>query len=451
MTPLAIKRERTVLGLRASALLEMALFFLGSLIIDALWLSGDRFFFVSPHPFWIIVLLMSAQYGTGEGLVAAFFSSVMLLFGNLPLQAVNQDLYQYWLRVAANPLMWLTTAVILGELTLKHRREREDLKRALADSTTREHTIASAYETVRDTKQKLELRIAGQLRSGIMVYQAAKELESLRMDDAVAGLETLIETILNAESFSIFLRNGDHLDLLLAHGWKETDSFTRQLRLNAEPARTVAAERKLLCIANAEHEALLSGQGVMCAPVIDPVANEVLGLIKIERLGFADLNVSSLETLKALGEWGGLAFGNAERYAEARENSMLNPDHALYTESYFKRHTDYITALARRLGFEATLVLLRIKGAETMPHEARIEIGRALRQAADSVLRSVDLAFDYQSKSVEYSIVLPATDAAGAEIVVQKIKRELSRLLRDSNRTASVTFSVQPLSIRKAA
>ena len=49
------------------------------LLADHLLFGGDRFAAVSPHPFWIVVLLIAAQYGTSEALAAAALASAALL------------------------------------------------------------------------------------------------------------------------------------------------------------------------------------------------------------------------------------------------------------------------------------------------------------------------------------------------------------------------------------
>ncbi len=166
----------TILGIRSSALLEIALFLIGMLVLDFVLFDAPhtRFFATCLHPFWIIVLLVSAQYGTKEGLVAAIASSAVLLIGNMPEQTINQDMYDYLFLVAKTPLSWLVAAVILGELRQKHIRERAELQQSLADSQEREDRITHSYQFVKDLKEKLELRIAGQLRSSVAAYQAAR-------------------------------------------------------------------------------------------------------------------------------------------------------------------------------------------------------------------------------------------------------------------------------------
>src|SRR3546814_16887095 len=92
---------------RITALLEIALFLAGALLLDRYVFAGDRFASVQPHPFWIIILLMAAQYGTGESLLAAVASTAALLIGNITDQPLDQGTYAYILDLARNPILWL--------------------------------------------------------------------------------------------------------------------------------------------------------------------------------------------------------------------------------------------------------------------------------------------------------------------------------------------------------
>ncbi len=146
-----------LLGVRVSALVEIALFLVGALLIDHFFAAGNRFAGVEPHPFWIIVLLISVQYGTNEGIVAAIASSAALLAWNLPPQTIDQEFYTYLFRVAFNPMLWCTTAIVVGELRMRYARRERELTELLADAEHREETIALAYQELIAAHERLEV------------------------------------------------------------------------------------------------------------------------------------------------------------------------------------------------------------------------------------------------------------------------------------------------------
>lgn len=441
------KTPATILGLRSSALLEIVLFLGVALVIDALIGGGTRFRDVSPHPFWIIVVLAAAQYGTAEGLAAALLSALTLLAFNLPPQDASPNIYDWLYTVAKTPLLWIVAAVTIGELREKHRAEREELRRELTESREREHTIAQAYEWVREGKEKLEARIAGQLRSSVAVYQAARGLEAMAPEQVVQGVGELVTAVLNPEHFSLYSVSANGLSLALTQGWTEDDAYLQRFAASSDLFRAVVNERRMLSISNPEHERILANQGMLAAPLVDRVTQNVKGMLKIEKLAFTDLNLSNVESVAALCEWAGMALGNAERYQLAKSGSLINPEHNLLTRGYFARYSEYITALARRVGFDVTMVIAKLSNANTLSAEVRTEAARALGAEVDRALRVIDLAFDYRDTNEEYSIVLPTTNRKGAEVVVKKIQQALESA-QGPLQDAQFSFTVQEMNVK---
>jgi hypothetical protein len=59
-----------------------------------------------PHPFWILVLLMSAQYGIMGALFATLSATGMFFANELPAQSAAQDFYAYAGIIAVQPCAW---------------------------------------------------------------------------------------------------------------------------------------------------------------------------------------------------------------------------------------------------------------------------------------------------------------------------------------------------------
>lgn len=436
-------KRKTLMGIRRSAWAEMILAIVGLLLFDAIVLDHMRYWATNPHPFWFIVLLISCKYGTREGLISAILCSIALLFGNMPEQLADQDSYAYALTVLKLPLLWLVSSVIFGELRQMHIRERDYLETSLTDSEEREQHIAQSYQWVKQLKDLLELRMAGQLRSSISAYHAAKSMETLAPAEVMKGLEELVMSTLHPEQFSIYDLSKDGLAINLTHGWKESDSYTRNFGSSSPLYQAIVAEQRVLCVANNEHERILSGQAMLVGPLHDRATGEVVGMLKIEKLGFTDLHLSNIEAFGTLCEWAGMAIVNARKYQTAKADSITNPDHKLLTYGYFKRFTSFITSLAERVGFDVSSINIKLANASEFDNDMRSKMARALSESVDTVLRNVDLAFDHQEHSEQYSIVLPATNRKGAEIVMEKIETQLAKRVSKLSKKADFTFSTQ--------
>lgn len=439
--------HRKIAGLRVSALVEIAIFFAIAFLLEMALDVSPRYMDTWPHPYWAIVLIVSVQYGSNEGLVAVFAATLALLLFNFPEQRIDQDFYGWIFSIFIRPLMWLVAAVVLGEISLRQIRKRYELQKELDESHERETTFARNYEQAKARKEKLELNIAGQLRTETASYRAAKAIEKLNPNDVVEGVTNLVKSSLGPEKFSLYMLNGDVLEQRMHSGWGEQDiaGAEPEYRSHTQLYQSVIGRKEVLSVVNEEHERILSGQGIIAGPLLDTETNTVLGMLKIEDMPFLELNLNTIETFRAICEWIALAMTNAEHYQSAVNDSTVNPEHNLMTRSFFNRYKDYITALAQRLKFNVYTLTVNVANSDALDADTRITVARLLSDAVGKSLRSVDFAFDHQQTSGNFAIILPATDAKGATIVRDKIEKELLASAAKKARNAQFAFSLSPL------
>src|SRR5579884_1202366 len=121
------RRDARLYGIHCSAVAETIVFLSLALLAGHLVGNGNRFIGMPLHPFWIVVLVMTLQYGAAEALMAAVLSSLFLLVGNLPEQALTESLYDYYLRVTWLPFLWIATALALGSIRSRQLSQKQAL------------------------------------------------------------------------------------------------------------------------------------------------------------------------------------------------------------------------------------------------------------------------------------------------------------------------------------
>lgn len=423
--------SRNVFGLRISAILEI----LGGLIllalIDQFLGNADGFWDMNPHPFWLVVVFIAAQYGANEAVLAALFSTIMLLLvGEWPIQSADQDSFDYYYHLLINPIMWFIVGLAAGALTERHLRKTIRLQNELDDSRSREETITESYSFVKTRKEDLETQLAGRLTSSVQAYKAAKAVESLNPSDVLRGVEDLVCAILSPQKFSVYVQKENKLVSTLQHGWSADDPYRQVIESSDGLYQSVVGNRETLCVANQDHQAHLSRQGLIAGPIYDPNTQRVIGMLKIEQMEFVNLGLNTIETFKALCEWIGSSLVNAENYQTVKEDSVINPEHNLMTYNFFKRQSDYMTNLAKRVGFDLSMIVVRLNDADNLEDNDRMTIARQLSESVKKALRNIDLAFEYQTSGSEYSILLPATSQDGANVVRDKIANDLKDVLK---------------------
>lgn len=305
------------LGLRRSAVVELILLLGTALALDAAFFDGSRFWSVAPHPFGYIVLLLSLQYGTYEGLLAAALASLALLARNIPAQEVSEDYYVHLYTVVARPLGWTIMALFIGELRRRQLCEREKIQRELAEAQAREAVLQQEYRKAVAARSSLETQVAAEMRTVLGICQAARMMERLQAPDVLAGASELIIAVLNPDKFSIFLLEGAELLLSSRHGWAPDDPFRRAFTTGTPLFDSVITRRRCLCSPDEPSEQDLGPEGVLAGPLIDGSTGEVLGMLKVEALGFLDLTIASVQKFRLLSEWIGTAYGSALRYHDA--------------------------------------------------------------------------------------------------------------------------------------
>jgi polysaccharide biosynthesis protein PelD len=432
-TPSLPKEHTRILGIRLSAVVEMVFGLVVLVLIDTFLGAGDRFWNVNPHPFWIVVLMIAVQYGTAEALVCAIMATLFYLLGNLPAQAEGVSYYDWLYSLAVNPVLWIIAAWIVGELRQRHIRERNTLVREVEESHQREDLIASSYSFVKNRKESLEVQVSGQLLSAIDAYRAAKSVETLDPKSVMQGVERLVKSVLGPQKFSLFIATENKLNASIIHGWAVNDKYAQEIDSYSPLFQAVVGQRELLVVANETHEVSLDNQGILAGPIMEPESGRVIGMLKIEQMDFTSLSLNTVETFRAVSDWIGTALVNARNYQSVKAEAIINPERNILSYSYFKRQSEYMRTLAKRVGFDLSMLVIKLNDGKAMNDADRVTVARQIGESVKTVLRSVDLAFDYQTDGEEYSILLPATTQAGANIVRDKIAKDMDRVLRNKN------------------
>lgn len=415
------QRWGAFLGLRRSAWIEILSLLIALTLIDEFFYAGDRFIDVYPHPYWIVVVLASVQYGAGAGIVATVFASFLLLVGNLPEMHVDEDLYQWFWEMSRRPLLWLVTAVVVGELSARHIRERRRVAVELAEARNHEALLTEAFEDVQAMRERLEVHVAGQLRTVSRTWAAARAIERLDPARVLLGVTDMVTTLLEPTKFSVFTFTDDRLQAAIQKGWRRKDRYERYFTDDAPLFRAIVGQQRVLTVSAPEDEILLSGQGMLAGPLVNPETGEMIGMLKIEELGFTQLSVSTQENFRFICQWIGSVYGNAVRHQESQALAMFNSEDNLYSEAFFERHLSFLSGLARRIGFDLTMLTVRLRNHDQLPEAVRSQFTVALGQAVGDALRNTDLAFNQRSRSWEFAVMLPGTPEAGARIVVDKL------------------------------
>lgn len=415
-----------VFGVRVIAIVEIVLILAALVVIDLLAGHGQRFWGVNPHPFWIVVLLVSAQYGPAEGLVAAISASAALLLGNLPALEFGQDPYDYAVSIALNPAMWLVTGLVVGELRGQADRRAEALTADLERAQARESYLAGAAERLALANRALEGRVAGQLRTVASLYEASRAVEQLGTGDVLIGISSLVRAAMNPAKFSLYLLNSGQLEAVANEGWGAGDSYTRVFGPSSALYHEVVGKRRRLCTVYAADQSVLGPEGLMAGPIVSAETGQVLGMLKIERMGALDFNMTAVESFRVLCEWIGTAFARAQAFEKASRDTYLGTGGTL-AASVEQPLTHFLNALAHRAGFDLCALEVQVAGAETLDDARKLELSRHMSDALRATLRETDIACERRGQGFEVVVLMPVCTMVEARRAADRLKAQLAQ------------------------
>lgn len=435
----------SILGVPRAAAAETLVFFAAALIFDALVLGGTRFRDVSPHPFWLLSLVMAAQYGTATGIFASVLGTLLAFMGNLPARDPLQDQSAYLLLVAAKPVLWFASALVLGELRMRQERVKTTLQTRVAELEAENGALTVARANLELTTERLRTEAAGRVQTTVALFQAAKTAETQQSGSVFAGVEPLIQSILTPSAYSIYLKSGDHLDLVIHVNDGKTPEAGKRYGPDTALYRAMVAAKQVVHVATAEGEQTLGRDGVLAGPLLDVETGEAIGMLKVEALPMAMLRPDSLHAFRALCEWIGSAYRKAQRFEEANKARVTAPGSQLFSDAFYKPVSAFVVALGERAHFEVSQLSIRV----TMSDDPRGPISAPVRSLIESVvttgLRSTDLAFDYCEAQRDYFVLLPMTPSGNCHLVSERLRDKMTKLLAGSGLKATIAITFEAL------
>ncbi|MGD9784910.1 MAG: hypothetical protein AB7E80_12075 [Hyphomicrobiaceae bacterium] len=271
---------------------------------------------LQPHPFWVPVVLMSLQYGTVSGLLAAGLAIAGALHAGLPEQDFGENHFAFFLRVWGQPLMWLGAALVIGQFRMRQiaakqeldrlnralRRQRDDLAEHATGLRKRCENLERALASASATPPHVGLAEIGMLRREAERLEQPDGAGRQRDHDAAAGLPAAFARAVQAAfpdaEASLWKLEPTGLSKLTAPapekitdaGIARTDSLYR----------AVVIEKRRVTALDPPGERDLDGRAVLAAPVIDMHGGSVLGMVTLDRACPAALSAAGGMALDVL-------------------------------------------------------------------------------------------------------------------------------------------------------
>ena len=397
------------------------------LLID-LPLTGGSFYAHWPvHPAALPVLYIAARYGLAAGAAVAAMAGVLRLGLALATDALNAGAW-------AEPLAWPLAAVLVGGLADAARRRHQATEAAAVAARADRDAIADSNERLAARALELEHRLAARLQAATALFEATRALGQ-GSEGVVRGATGLIHAATGCTACSFWLAEGRTLHLVAASGWPDGAGLAQTFLRGRLPE--VMEEGHTLLATRPGDRLVLGEEGILAVPVRSPWDGALLGMVKIEDIGFAELALDTVATAEAAAAW------LAQALAEARSREAASPAGqgglpGILAGEEASQAIAAMAGLARRVGFDLALL-----SAEIPPGPRAAGALEATRAAMQECFRGSDLLLEARLEQRRLSVLLPGSAVLGAETAAARLRGLLAA--RAPAATAQVVVSLAAL------
>ncbi len=414
-----------------TAYVEIAIGYIVLVTLNLLLFREDNwgYFDANPHPFWLIIIPVAARYGAMPGYAAGAIAAILyVIFIVLqPRSVFTIDILSS--QAILNPVLFLVVAGGLGELRESQKRAHKDLAARYDQIEADLQDLAQRYLTAVEINREMQRRIVAQASTVTTLYQAAKGLEELEIDQLAPAVLELVTTFAEAESCAVYLRQGNRF--VLKAGRPEEPDFARPPELDVSQGMPAMAliERRTVTVRDLLSEAspaeVMRHRLLMMTPLIGH-NDEVIGMLVVEKLPFLRFTPSAVKLFGLLGDWASTAFQTALRFQETRDRNIEDELTGAYSWSYWTKRLGQEVPRARQYGLALSVVAVRIEDYYVIPPVKLPSVQQALALVFRQCIRPIDILGKPPDADL-FVIALPHMGPEEANALASRISHEVDR------------------------
>lgn len=385
--------------------------------------EGDFAFVNVPlHPFLLIIALIGIQYGVTEALVATAAGLVIYLVG-LRGTGLGEGYTPYIL------FSFVATGLLLGLTQESRNRQLRQTRSELEEVRHESERLRQRLQVVTAANTALNERILGEVSTVQSFSEIARRLSVLEERDLYPALCELCLEFVHATEASVYMLSGaDQLVLTAQKGWTSIPAEDRSIARGRDLMWAAVDQQKP--VTGVDFEGPPPGPGVrlrlICAPIVHPVTQQVMGVVSVDRLPFSQLHANSVSVLGVIAKWAGDSLYNAATFREVA--TQLAGDDILKSCVPPVLFRDRIQQALKAA--PGALVCLLIGGYHSLGSEEQIELRRRLQDVFSRTLDSRDL-LGRLAQGV-YAVFLPERSEGQAEESRERLLQELRTQVKPS-------------------
>ncbi len=381
--------------------------------------TDPGFVSVSPHPYWIVVLLTAIRYGFSGGLfsgiVAGLFFLVFKSLATPELELADFRTLGMW----GKPILFFLVGIVIGEIRQLQMKEYHSVCEERDTFHDAFDKVKTKYDILTEAKQELDSKILSQENTLGTLYEAAQGLRTLSIDSIYPATLEILREFMDVENCSIYLLEGAEFRLDTA--LRQSTTLLPDVVPLGESLMSIAAEqKKAVSIKDIASTQNVPEGIILSAPILADNHSHVVGVLNVEKMPFLKFTSDSVRVAGLVADWCGSSVENATVFTETKDKLIVDEMTEAYTYDYFLRRLREEFVRARRYELDLSLLLLTFPALSHVSDEGREDVLMAFSLILKNHIREIDILFRSNEPGTFY-LILPTTPASGARVVVSNL------------------------------
>ncbi len=392
------------------------------------------FMTVQPHPFWIIVLLISIRYPLVESFTCtAIIASTHILFLLGPESATYQFSTIGLFAVFSDPLLFLVVAGFVSGYSQRLLDRTLVLRRQLQERDQRIFELRDQHVAVEQALRQLEDRIASGSSSILDLFSELAATRTMNREQMKRSLLDILGRYLRAEQARYF--DVEHGQLrpryMLAPDGTVAEVDDPPFAPDSQRDFVLAGA---LDTRSPSHLGLFTqeadleqyqGSSLMAGPLLVK-GEEPIGLVSIDRIAFLDYTPYTIRRLGTVLDWWSRILQETLRLEQLQAESIFDQELGLFTYPYFISRVSQEFERTRRFALPMSVAFVRIKDCEQIGPDRLQQLKATLARIIKLFTSELEITALYKRNDT-LALSFPIAMAADAEKRVRDIQAEVER------------------------
>jgi polysaccharide biosynthesis protein PelD len=414
-------------------LLEIFIFY--ALISVANWFLFPHmlgFLDVDPHPFWLGILLFGFRYGVAAGFTSGLFSTMLFLSASW----LSGERYRFEeLNFYILPSFFIIFGMLIGSFTARNRAEINALKGDKERIQSNMDLLHEEVQTLEEVNRGLEKRIVTRMSTLITLYEGARRLEVVHLEDLFPSIVQFIAKTLGAEEAALYLKDEKGWKLNNKYGWKEFQRRPTLIKHNEGLTGIAGASQKIVSIRDyvgskdkVGNLPEYMGDSVLAGPLLSGEKGDLIGVVSIQKIPFYSLNSASINLFNFLLNWASRSVGHARYIEKLREQEIIDPDLNVYSYKYFQNRLKQEFLRSKTYALPLSVGVVEMPQLEFIKRDKQMVAMLFLSRLLKESCRDMDVVARSEDGKFPFVILWVTTSEAKAVEMKEKIIHNFEKL-----------------------